>query len=546
MIKKIILIWNTIRFLKPVQIYWRFWLRFYKPQPNLSPAPRSRELSRPLVPILQKSPSLELPNQFTFLNETHCLNTASDWNNPEWEKLWLYNLHYFDDLNAIDSKYKVSAHRQLINKWIADNKPVVGNGWEPYPASLRIVNWIKWALQGNQLDEHWIDSLAVQVRHLRNRLEYHLLGNHLFANAKALVFAGLYFEGKEANEWLNKGLEILDTELPEQILDDGGHFELSPMYHCIILEDILDLINLSRSYHNVIDKGVLGYWEDLVKKMLAWLDSMTHPDGQIALFNDAAFGIAASPGELVEYAKRLDIEPASASCVSKLLPSSGYARLENTDAVLLADVGRIGPEYLPGHAHADTLTFELSLLGQRVIVDSGTSCYGYSNERLRQRSTSAHNTVEVDGQNSSEVWGGFRVARRAFTHSIILNNQDNAVELSASHDGYLRLQKGILHYRTWRLEDKSVYIEDKVTGEFDKAIGRLLFAPDIGIESIDDSAKWLLTREGDVIAEVLVDSPHAEIVKSSYHPEFGRSLATNCLTYTVYEGNSTVVRLAWR
>ncbi|MEN9780004.1 MAG: hypothetical protein RL014_1152 [Pseudomonadota bacterium] len=91
---------------------------------------------------------------------------------------------------------------------------------------------------------------------------------------------------------------------------------------------------------------------------------------------------------------------------------SGYVRLDNGPAVALLDVAPVGPDYLPGHAHADTLSFELSVGAQRVLVNSGTSCYGSSAERLRQRGTAAHNTVVVNGQDSSEVWGGFRVARR--------------------------------------------------------------------------------------------------------------------------------------
>ena len=79
----------------------------------------------------------------------------------------------------------------------------------------------------------------------------------------------------------------------------------------------------------------------------------------------------------------------------------------------LLDVAPVGPDYLPGHAHADTLSFELSLFGQRVLVNSGTSQYEAGPERSRQRGTAAHNTVIVDGHDSSEVWAGFRVARRA-------------------------------------------------------------------------------------------------------------------------------------
>ena len=399
------------------------------------------------------------PETFRFLNETHSLSSARDWNNPEWEKLWLYNLHYFDDLNAKDAESRQPWHTELIERWIEENPAPEGNGWEPYPLSLRIVNWVKFFLQisPNQPPKnHWRDSLALQARVLMQRLEHHLLGNHLFANAKALVFAGLYFQGAEAEKWLQTGLGILKREVPEQVLDDGGNFELTPMYHSIMLMDILDLINISQYYSEATVHPFINSWQQTAEKMVTWLQAMCHPDGEIAFFNDAAFGIAPSPRALADYADALGViafsdspdlftteaqraqraqrkdsfsslgdlcasvvkeESDSAdSSVLKLsnLKDSGFVRLESGRAVALLDLAKVGPDYIPGHAHADTLSFELSLFGHRVFVNSGTSCYGLGDERLRQRGTATHNTVMIDDQDSSEVWSGFRVARRAY------------------------------------------------------------------------------------------------------------------------------------
>ena len=75
-----------------------------------------------------------------FLNETHDITSPTFWNAPTLEKLWLYNLHYFDDLNAVDANTRCLWHKSLIGRWILENPPGKGNGWEPYPASLRIVN----------------------------------------------------------------------------------------------------------------------------------------------------------------------------------------------------------------------------------------------------------------------------------------------------------------------------------------------------------------------------------------------------------------------
>ncbi|HPA06712.1 MAG TPA: heparinase II/III family protein, partial [Candidatus Hydrogenedentes bacterium] len=170
------------------------------------------------------------------MNEKHELSSAADWNNPAWEKLWLYNLHYFDDLNAEGGAARSDWHRALITRWVAENPVGKGNGWEPYPLSLRIVNWVKWAWAGNELPPVAVESLALQAHFLSRRLEWHILGNHLLANAKALIFAGLFFDGMEAERWLATGAAIFSRQLGEQVLSDGGHFERSPMYHAQVLE----------------------------------------------------------------------------------------------------------------------------------------------------------------------------------------------------------------------------------------------------------------------------------------------------------------------
>jgi uncharacterized heparinase superfamily protein len=147
------------------------------------------------------------------------------------------------------------------------------------------------------------------------------------------------------------------------------------------------------------------------------------------------------------------------------MEQSGYARLKRGPAVLLADAGPVGPDYLPGHAHADTLCFELSLQGQRICVNSGTSTYEPSDLRKFQQSTRAHNTVAVNGADSSEVWGAFRVARRARAVVEILQPGNDEDMLSAVHDGYCRLPGRPVHRRTWRLDSGGLRVEDEISGK---------------------------------------------------------------------------------
>lgn len=511
-----LLYFHTLRYLKPVQVWGRVIFRLRSPHPDLRVAP---DLRGPLTGWHSPAPRIQsqlAETRFRFLNVEHEIVRAEDWNSQTLEKLWLYNLHYFDDLNAGCADTRRAWHLKLLSRWIEENQPGVGVGWEPYPISLRVVNWIKWSLAGNDLSEPIRQSLAVQLRFLSCRLEVHLLGNHLFANAKALIFGGLFFEGHEAERWYALGKKILSDQLGEQILADGGHFERSPMYHALLLEDLLDLTNLHCAYGKLVEAS----WQEAIANMFAWLRTMMHPDDEIAFFNDAAIGIAPKPNELRDYAKRLGMQLTS-NRTARLI-ESGYARIENGDAVILADVGSLGPDYLPGHAHAGTLSFELSLGKQRVLVNSGTSVYGNGVERQRQRSTAAHNTVRVDACDSSEVWSGFRVARRARTFDVRHNNQ----VLAGKHDGYRRLLGKPIHSRQWTFVPNGVSIVDEVSGRGVHLVEVFFHInPEWRPRLKGNNACELINVDGSCILFIQLDSRLIwRIEISTWHPQFGISL----------------------
>jgi uncharacterized heparinase superfamily protein len=548
------------------------------------------------------------PSRFRFLNETRDVSGPAGWNEAGVPKLWLYNLHYFDDLNSEAAQERVEWHRALIQRWVDENPPAAGNGWEPYPVSLRVVNWIKWALSGNEMDVEWVASLAMQVRWLRNRLECHLLGNHLLVNAKALVFAGLFFLGDEAKAWLSKGLSILGEQLPEQVLNDGGHFERSPMYHAIILEDLLDLVQLLDVYQPDRAQGARlqgrDEWLETAGRMLGWLRAMSHPDGRISFFNDAAFGVAAELEELEKYCREfgggdpggarspsLDedsiaartplpqerkdadkdqiaagtpllqehrdvdegsiaagaplLQDAAGICEIVHLEESGYVRLASSDAVAIIDVAEIGPRYLPGHAHADTLSFELSLFGQRVFVNSGTSTYEEGAERLRQRGTFAHNTVSIDGENSSEVWKSFRVARRAHPRELEVDAGGAVAMVCCRHDGY-RWQPGCpQHEREWRFGENSLLVIDRILGDFDSAVASFHLHPSVAVARLSDDGVAVLRLADGHSVRVEIDGGEISVEDSTWHPEFGLAVPARVLRCAL-RGDRLVTTIDWR
>jgi uncharacterized heparinase superfamily protein len=286
-------------------------------------------------------------------------------------------------------------------------------------------------------------------------------------------------------------------------------------------------------------------WRETVQRMRVWLAALCHPDGEIALFNDAAFGLAPTPVELDAYARRLglgEIAPA-AQGVTRLEPS-GYVRLALGPAVALLDCAPIGPDYLPGHAHADTLSFELSLWGRRLLVDSGTDRYGEGPERLRQRGTAAHNTVQIDGADSSEVWGGFRVARRAYPLDLQVGETPEAVTVTCAHDGYRRLPGHPVHRRRWTLTQGGLVIHDRIEGPFGSAVARLHLHPEVRVEIDPDQAAGSFLIGTDRVGWRIHGDGRARRVHSSYHPRFGSGEPSVCLELD-FAGPTLETRLSW-
>jgi uncharacterized heparinase superfamily protein len=537
--------WRTVRHLKPRQLIDRIAFRMHRPTADLRPPPARRPLQGEWKLPARRTQSLLEPATFDFLGERHSLDEVG-WDGPGVARLWRYNQHYFDDLNAVGADARAGSHRALIERWLAANPPGPGAGWEPYPLSLRIVNWIKWLARGNDGPPAMLASLAVQARWLAGRLETHLLGNHLFANAKALVFAGLFFEGAEADDWRSTGASILSREVPEQILADGGQFERSPMYHALALEDALDLLDAIAAL--APEDRALGALHDAlaarIAPMLRWLSAMTHPDGALGRFNDCADGIAPPNAELFRLAGELGFAAAPrGEGRAVVLPDSGYVRVDAGPAALLVDVAPVGPDYLPGHAHADTLSFELSLNGRRVVVNGGTSCYGEGPERQRERGTAAHSTVEVGGANSSEVWAGFRVGRRARPSGVVVEEGAGIVRIEGCHDGYAHLPGRPLHRRRWQLDATGLGVVDEVGEDAPPALARFHLAPGLSLTRIAPS-RWRVAAGDTALAVVDVEAGEARAEPSSHSSRFGAVEPTASLVVALARGRAAT-RWTW-
>lgn len=462
----------------------------------------------------------------TFLNQSRDFPTGVvDWESADMPKLWRYNLHYFDFLHW--PRVADGRRAQLMDHWLAANPQGAEDAWEPYTVSLRIVNWVKLFLQPQwrgRLEDRWLDSLAAQAAWLMQNLEHHILANHLLKNAKALFFAGAFFTGPAADRWLARGLELLRREAREQFLADGAHYELSPMYHQLCSEDYLDVLNLALGTDTLAADDDVALFRDTCERALAFSLGTALPDGDIPLFNDSAFGIAPPPPRLAAYAEGvLGAAPPGPGEGLIEFPQAGYYGVRDGGVMWLVDCGPVSPAYQPGHTHCDMLSFELAVGGRRVIVDSGVHDYGDTQTRHYARSTRAHNTVAVDGVEQSELWGVFRVARRARPLRAVLRQEGGEVFFLGEISGFPGAGRAVSHRREIRYRPgEGMDIRDTVTGASGRAVNALLHLhPDLEAHR-QGSRVTVADAGGGAVLEIAAGAGVELALDTAwYFPEFG-------------------------
>jgi uncharacterized heparinase superfamily protein len=370
-------------------------------------------------------------------------------------------------------------------------------------------------------------SIASQIETLSQHLEVRLQANHLFTNLAAVVFGGLLLEGREAEVWLGRA-ESFRAELRDQIHPDGAHEERSPMYHGLLLEQILDLLNLARAAPERTPTGLVGDLEDAAGRMCGALEVWTHPDGEIALFADSAFDIASPSGRLVDYATALGI-PVRGPAQPDHLDRGGYVRLSDDRWHLIASVGGPGPDHQPGHAHCDALAFELSLYGQRIVTDTGVFDYAPGPDRDLARATRSHATLEVGGQEQAEIWAAHRVGGRPLVRFV---DYEPGTAFEAACHGWST--PDVAHHRRFELADGGLQIHDRVEGPRTAVRFTLPLASGLDARLTGDPGTVRQLRVALGGGELQVDLPGGSAVDwhlepRDYFPTFGRRERRWCL-----------------
>lgn len=383
-------------------------------------------------------------NTFLLLNSAYVVDSEA-WQIPEASHLWNFNLHYFEYAIALGEAFRKTQNndywmkfKSLVTSWIGCCKYAQGDAWHPYTISLRLVNWLvcRDLFKANIKEDEAFDALMqnsmyLQYRHLLANQEKHLLANHYLENLKTLVICALLFCEDDVLAEVER--DYL-AQLDEQVLPDGVHYERSMMYHKLILEGVLRVELAYRSAGKVAPAKVASK----ARQMLDAMASIERGMGKTPFFNDAADGVAKECKPLI-YACR-DVYGYEPDDTKTVFSDSGFYKLYDGNAALVFFAGEPGPQYMLGHAHCDLLSFELSVGDRPVIVNSGTYAY-QSDLRSYFRSTAAHNTATVDGEEQMECWAEHRVARGVSDVHVEERNGHRIVASFRNYKGHLQRRR---------------------------------------------------------------------------------------------------------
>ncbi len=403
------------------------------------------------------------------------------------------------------------------------------SAWHPYVLSIRIESWVRLhglALHGGvEKTDARLGIIATGVeqmtRVLLRNLEKGTMANHLLRNIKALVFAGLALESATGNRARRIGLELLARELAEQVLLDGCHFERSPMYHVSMLNDVLDMAEAMQLAGEPVPEAV----GEVAARMTRFLEHMRHPDGEIPYFNDATSSFFLRTDEVLQRGRTLCAAmgwTASSQLTGGIGPEqvSGLLAVSSERLWTVFDAGLVGPDYQPGHAHCDTLSFELSVDGRRWITDTGVYHYKESPERRYSRSTAAHSTIAIDDAEQSEVWKSFRVGRRARILHIESEQRSGMPLLRGAHDGYTRIGGGLVHERALLVGPDWLLVMDWLHGRgTHRWVSRLQLHPDVRAE-VREGGVMLRGRGAEGVCTAFGASSLG-VREGEYYPAFG-------------------------
>lgn len=407
-----------------------------------------------------------------------------------------------------DTRYATAGLEDLAS-WLDQCPFGQGMNWRsPLELAIRAINWV-WFLSLIEPSGGPDRSLAGR---LRQALELHVIdivrkysrgssaNNHLIGEAAGVFIVTTmmpYLNHAESRTAQSR--ELLERAIFEQTCDDGGSAEHAFGYHMFAFEFFLLAALVARRSGRDFSPA----YRERLARMLEFADVICEA-GPPPLFGDyddgfvldlgggspdphallalgaAACGctlrtpVDAAALESLQWAPTQDAArgAAPAPLQSRAFDGTGYYLLQwegadTRDRVsVFFDCAILGFGTIAAHGHADALHVTVRAFGEDVLVDPGTYDYfRYPDWRDYYRSTRAHNTLEVDGEDQSVMHGSFLWGPRAIPRCLEWTPGPQGGIVIGEHDGYARLPDPVGHSRRLELNRaaRSLVITDTVT-----------------------------------------------------------------------------------
>lgn len=471
--------------------------------------------------------------RFVYLHREADFSAGIRWRDDDASPLWLYQLQYLGSVADLARTGRVAEAASVLASWRAEFEGRWdAAAWHPYPASLRLVNLCVAAACARgfeALGPGTAKLAAVHAAYVLRHVEHDVRGNHILENARALLWAGRVFRGGAAGECDRAARAILEAEIPEQVLPDGGHFEMSPMYHGIVLRDFIEVRAMLAADNSVEMQSV----NSAIARMGEFLAGILCPDGDIPLLGDSVRSFGPPPGALLA----LTGTPRAAHIdEGRHFKSTGLHVFARRRSWTIVDAGPTCPPALPAHGQADSLTFEHWIDGARVVCDPGVHDYT-GPERAWGRSSRAHSTLTVDDEDTSEVFSSFRVGGRARVTS---EHRDHGMEATL-----VPWRGGATLRRALRSHGEGLVLDD--TGPAGSGVirSRLHLDPAVRNVSGDDASGRFVVETPRGRVHVIASGPVVRETGRVSH-EFGRIEPTTILCQTLRSVDDPAeVRASW-
>lgn len=382
---------------------------------------------------------------------------------------------------------------QLLASWLDANPPGRGVNWaSSLEVAYRAIAWL-WAARllasshalTDALTVRWFKAMVASGRHLTRYLSTWFSPNtHLTGEALGLLYLGTHLPAfAEATRWREVGWRVLLGQVNRHARPDGTYFEQATYYHRYTL-DIYLHARLLGAAHGLPGVGQVDAALQRMGRALLW---MQRADGTIPLFGDedggrllwldgrrgddvrsplSTVGALLGDAELLHGGGAPSDEvtwllgagaaasapaPRAPAAHARAFPDGGVYVMRDgwgeRAAVCTIDCGPLGADN-GGHAHADTLAFDLAIGARPVFVDAGTVSYTTNPaERDLQRHSVVHNTITLDGVSSSRPAGPFRWAHMEDGVLDAWQVTADGALFEGHHDGYRHLPHPARHRR---------------------------------------------------------------------------------------------------